>query len=229
MKTFLIIISIFFSLLIKAEEITDFSPPIWNYGTANGANATGSGTISGIPFTITFHLNNGTKLFTEPPFTKTNQHTSNALIGHGGPDGSLLLGGVDEGLTINFASPVTVTLGLSHVNISSDGWDFLTPPDEIVSLHQEHEVIGTGTIDGLRQNSALGNVSTDTKNTSYFKWNSVQTINIQTVGAASTTLALSSMNVIFTPTSVPSLNTWGIFSLVTALSLFGLRRTYFKT
>ena len=138
-------------MTVLAEEITDFNAPLWNYGTGNGADATGSGTLGGVSYTMTFSLNTGTKLF-----TSTLQHTSNATLGHGGPIGSLLLGGAGEGLSITFASPVTVTLGLSHVNISSDGWDFLTPADEIVSLHSEHEVVGMASIDGFRQNTALG-------------------------------------------------------------------------
>ena len=138
-----------------------------------------------------------------------------------GPIGSLLLGGTGEGLSINFAAPVTVTLGLSHVNVSADGWDFLTPADEIVSLHSEHEVVGAGSIDGLRQNTALGPVTTATTNTSYFRWVNTTTINIQTVGAASTTLALSSMSV---ASPVPSLSTLNLLLLIGLLGFVSFRQ-----
>lgn len=70
MKIILLIISLFLGLTTSAEEITDFNSPLWNYGTGNGADASGSGVISGVPFTIDFNLNNGVKLFTEPPLVK---------------------------------------------------------------------------------------------------------------------------------------------------------------
>ena len=79
MKALIIFISLFFSMTILAEEITDFNAPLWNYGTGNGADATGSGTLGGVPFTMTFNLNTGTKLF-----TSTTQYTSNSTLGHGG-------------------------------------------------------------------------------------------------------------------------------------------------
>ncbi len=222
MKNILLILSLCFSLLAGAEEITDFNAPLWNYGTGTGADASGSGVVAGVPFTIAFNLNNGVKLFTEPPLIKTNQYTSNATIGHGGPAGSLLLAGTDEGLMFTFASPVSITLGLSHINNSTDGWNFITPADEVVSLHREHEIIDSGSIDGVRQNASLGAVTTSTDNISYFKWINVTTIHIQTTGSPYTTLALSSMNVVPFSTAVPSLSTWGVLMLIGVFGFFGV-------
>ena len=230
MKSILLILSLIFCLNTNAQEITDFNSPLWDYGTGNGADASGSGVISGVPFTIDFHLNNGVKLFTEPPLVKANQHTSNATIGHGGPLGSPLLGGVDEGLTLNFASTVTVVLGFSHVNNSTDGWDFLTPADEVVSLHGDHELVASGsTISGFRQNSALGSATTIPNSISYFKWSNVTQVDIQIVGSAGTTLALSSMNVTTKVKLVPSLSTWAVLLLIGMLGIVGIQKTRDET
>lgn len=121
---------------------------------------------------------------------------------------------------------MSVILGFAHVNIRGDGWDFVTPADEIVTLHDQHEIVGTVTsIDGLRQNSALGTVVTATNNISYFKWNNVTVIDIQTFGKPSTTLALASMNVTKMVTSVPSLSAWGVLLLVGILGIVGIKTT----
>ena len=189
MKTIILIISLCFSTILWGEEITDFNSPLWNYGTGNGADATGAGTLGGVSFNMVFNLNGGTKLF-----TSNAKHTSNSTLGHGGPLGSLLLSGSGEGLSISFATPITVILGFSHVNVATDGWDFITPADEIASLHNEHivyEVVsGSGSLDGIRQK---GPTNANMNSISYFKWNNVTTINLQTVGSSGTTLAFSSM------------------------------------
>ena len=195
MKTIILIICLCFNTILWGEEITDFNSPLWNYGTGNGADATGAGTLGGISFNMAFSLNGGTKLF-----TSTAKHTSNSTLGHGGPLGSLLLSGSGEGLSITFATPMTVILGFSHVNVATDGWDFITPANEIASLHSEHAVYevvpGSGSLDGVRQK---GPTNANLNSISYFKWNNVTTINLQTVGSSGTTLAFSSMATAPTP------------------------------
>ncbi len=212
-----------------AQTITDFNPPLWNFGTGAGTDAAGSGTLAGIPFTMTFSLNGGSKLF-----TSTVQHTSNSTLGHGGVPGTLLLGGGDaggingEGLTITFASPVTVTLGLSHIaNVTGsaqyDGWQFLTPADSVVSLASNHELIGGASIDGMKSREDL--IAADANTISYFKWVNVATIDLATLGSAGTTIGLSSMQI---ASAVPTLPLISILLLSGLLGLFGMRKTLQK-
>lgn len=211
-----------------AQTITDFNPPLWNFGTGAGTDAAGSGTLAGIPFTMTFSLNSGTKLF-----TSTVQHTSNSTLGHGGVPGTLLLGGGDaggingEGLTITFASPATVTLGLSHVaNLAGsplyDGWQFTTPADEVISLASIHELIGGASIDGMKSIETITiPAQVDANAISYFKWVNVTTINLATLGNAGTTIGLSSMQI---ASIVPTLPLSSILLLSGLLGLFGMRK-----
>ncbi|WP_396602794.1 LamG-like jellyroll fold domain-containing protein [Algibacter sp. R77976] len=178
------------------DLIDDFNAPLWDYGTGNGADASGSGTLNGVPFTITFNLNGGSKLF-----SSTGQYSSNGTLGHGGNPGSLLIGGADsnnlngESLTINFASPISVILGFDHLHLNSinpkrDEWVFDTPADDVVFLHSGHSMVGSApSIHGVR-----GNNDIDGNAISYFRWNNVTTITISTLGEYDTVLGLKSMS-----------------------------------
>ncbi len=156
--------------------------------------------------------------------------------------GTLLLGGGDaggingEGLTITFASPVTVTLGLSHIaNIAGsalyDGWQFNTPADEVVSLASIHELIGGASIDGMKSIETITVAAqVDANAISYFKWVNVTTIDLTTLGSAGTTIGLSSMQIDSAASAapIPSLPLTSILLLSGLLGLFGMRKTLQK-
>ncbi|WP_117882217.1 T9SS type B sorting domain-containing protein [Aureibaculum luteum] len=167
--------------------IDDFNAPLWNYGTGNGGDASGSGTIKGVPFTMAYNVNGGSKLF-----SSTGQYTSNSTLGHGGNPGSLLLSGPDESITFTFASPLTVVIGFDHLNANDDGWLFGTPADEIVSSIASHQVIGSpASIDGVEfiNNFAIPNIT----GVSYFKWENITTLTLTTKGPLTTTVGLNSL------------------------------------
>ncbi|MDY7395986.1 gliding motility-associated C-terminal domain-containing protein [Aureibaculum sp. 2210JD6-5] len=167
--------------------IDDFNAPLWNYGTGNGGDASGSGTLKGVPFTMAFNVNNGIKLF-----SSTGQYTSNSSLGHGGNPGSLLLSGPDESITFTFASPITVVIGFDHLNANDDGWLFSTQADEVVSLIGSHELVGSpANINGVRfiDDFPIPNIT----GISYFKWINITTLTITTTGPNTTTLGLNSL------------------------------------
>jgi len=167
--------------------IDDFNAPLWNYGTGNGGDASGAGTLNGVPFTMAFNVNGGSKLF-----TSTGQYTSNSTLGHGGNPGSLLLGGSGESITLNFTSPITVILGFDHLNATDDGWLFTTPADEVISLGGGHEIVGSlASIDGVK--FTPGYPVPGITNISYFKWDNITTLTITTTGLPTTTIGFNSM------------------------------------
>ncbi|QFZ54111.1 hypothetical protein FEZ18_04460 [Oceanihabitans sp. IOP_32] len=165
--------------------IDDFNAPLWNYGTGNGGDASGSGTLQGVPFTMAFSVNNGTKLF-----TSTNKYTSNSTLGHGGNPGSLLLSGPDESITLVFDAPITVIIGFDHLDGNADGWLFSTPADRVVSLGVGHEIQGTGEINGV--NYITGS-QPNNLTVSYFEWVNITTLTITTTGSNGTTIGLNSI------------------------------------
>ncbi len=54
---YVLLLSFMLNTTAFAQTITDFNPPLWNFGTGAGTDAAGAGTLAGVPFTMSFSLN----------------------------------------------------------------------------------------------------------------------------------------------------------------------------